>query len=163
MLLNCGVGEDSWESLGLQGDPTSHSKENQSWVFIGRTDEAETAILGPPDTKSWHIWETLLLGKIEGRRRMGQQKDGWMASPTQWTGVWVNSRSWWWIGRPGMLQSMGSQRVRHNWATEVNWIPNSQAFRLSLNYITGFLDSIASRQQIEEFLNFHNHMNKFLE
>ena len=89
--------------------------------------------------------------------------DGWMASPTQWTGVWVNSRSWWWIGRPGMLQSMGSQRVRHNWATEVNWIPNSQAFRLSLNYITGFLDSIASRQQIEEFLNFHNHMNKFLE
>ena len=46
-----------------------------------------------------------------------------MASPTQWTWVWVNSQSWWWTGRPGMLQSMGSQRVRHNWATELNWTP----------------------------------------
>ena len=47
--------------------------------------------------------------------------DGWMASLTQWTWVWVNSGSWWWTGRPGMLQSMGSQRVRHDWATELNW------------------------------------------
>jgi len=47
--------------------------------------------------------------------------DGWMASPTQWTWVWVNSGSWWWTGRPGVLQSMGSQRVEHNWATEMNW------------------------------------------
>ena len=48
--------------------------------------------------------------------------DGWMASPTQWTWVWVNSGSWWWTGRPGVLQSMGLQRVRHNWATELlNW------------------------------------------
>ena len=66
--------------------------------------------------------KTLMLGKIEGGRRRGDWGwDGWMASPTQWTWVWVNSRSWWWIGRPGMLQSMGSQRVRHNWATELNW------------------------------------------
>ena len=48
--------------------------------------------------------------------------DGWMASPTQWTWVWVNSGSWWWTGRPSVLQSMGSQRVRHDWATELNWI-----------------------------------------
>ena len=48
--------------------------------------------------------------------------DGWEASPTRWTWVWVGSRSWWWIGRPGLLQSMGSQRVRHNWVTELNWI-----------------------------------------
>ena len=48
--------------------------------------------------------------------------DGWMASSTQRTWVWVNSRSWWWTGRPGVLQSKGSQRVRHNWATELNWI-----------------------------------------
>ena len=48
--------------------------------------------------------------------------DGWMASVTQWTWVWVSSRSWWWTGRPGMLQSMGSQRVGHDWATELNWI-----------------------------------------
>ena len=47
--------------------------------------------------------------------------DGWMASPTQWTWVWVNSRSWWWTGRPGVLQFMGSQRVGHDWA-ELNWI-----------------------------------------
>ena len=56
MLLNYGVGEDSWESLGLQGDPTSPSKGDQSWVFIGRTDaEAETPIPWPPDGKSWFI------------------------------------------------------------------------------------------------------------
>ena len=47
--------------------------------------------------------------------------DGWMASPTQWTWVWVSSWSWWWTGKPGVLQSMGSQRVRHDWATELNW------------------------------------------
>ena len=47
--------------------------------------------------------------------------DGWMASPIQWTWVWVDSGSWWWTGRPGMLWFMGSQRVGHNWATELNW------------------------------------------
>ena len=49
--------------------------------------------------------------------------DGWMASPTRWTWFWVNSGSWWWTGRPGMLRSMGSQRVGHGWATELNWEP----------------------------------------
>ena len=56
-----------------------------------------------------------------GGERDDRGWDGWMAPPTQWTWVWVNSRSWWWTGRPGMLQSMGSQRVGHNWATELNW------------------------------------------
>ena len=66
--------------------------------------------------------KTLMLGKIEGRRRMGTTGwDGRVASPTQQTWVWVNSGSWWWTGRPGVLQSMGSQRVRRNWATELNW------------------------------------------
>ena len=66
--------------------------------------------------------KTLMLGGIEGRRRRGHRGwDGWVASPTQWTWVWVNSRSWWWIGRPGMLQFMGSQRVRHECETELNW------------------------------------------
>ena len=59
-------------------------------------------------------WERLRAGR-EGDRGW----DGWMASPTQWTWVWVNSRSWWWTGRPGVLQSVGSQRVRHDWATEL--------------------------------------------
>ena len=47
--------------------------------------------------------------------------DFWMASPTQWTWVWVDSGNWWWTGRPVVLQSMGSQRVRHDWVTELNW------------------------------------------
>ena len=51
--------------------------------------------------------------------------DGWMASLTQWTWVWVNWRSWWWTGKPGMLQSMGLQRVRHDLATELNWMAES--------------------------------------
>ena len=60
------------------------------------------------------------------RMRAGEEGDnggwdGWMASPTQWTWVWVDSGSWWWTGRPGVLRFMGLQRVRHNWATEVNW------------------------------------------
>ena len=65
--------------------------------------------------------KTLMLGKIESGRRRGHRGwDGWMASPTQWTWVWVNSGSWWWTGRPGMLQSMRLQRVRHIWATELS-------------------------------------------
>ena len=66
--------------------------------------------------------KTLMLGKIEGRRRRDDKGwDSWMASLTQWSWVWVNSGSWWWTGRPGMLWSMGSQRVGHKWATELNW------------------------------------------
>ena len=65
--------------------------------------------------------KTLMLGGIGGRRRRGQQTwDGWMTSLTRWTLVWVNSRSWWWTGRPGVLRFMGSLRVGHDWATELN-------------------------------------------
>ena len=64
----------------------------------------------------------LMLGKIEGRGEGDNRGwDGWMASPTQWTWVWVNSGSWWWTGRPGMLPSMESQRIRHDWVTKLNW------------------------------------------
>ena len=66
--------------------------------------------------KAW-CWERLRAGG-EGEDRGW---DGWMASPTQWTWVWVSSRSWWWTGKPGMLQSVESQRVRHDWVTELNW------------------------------------------
>ena len=65
--------------------------------------------------RSW-CWERLKAGGEGDDRRW----DGWMASLTQWTWVWASSRSWWWIGRPGVLQSMGSQRVGHDWATELN-------------------------------------------
>ena len=91
-------------------------------VFIGRTDvEPETPILSPPHAKSWLIWKDPDAGKDWGQEEKGTTEDE-MASPTQWTWVWVSSRSWWWIGRPGMLQSMGSHRVGHDWATELNWI-----------------------------------------
>ena len=67
--------------------------------------------------------KTLMLGKIEGRRRGDDRGwDGWMASPTRWTWVWVNSRSWWWTGKHGVLWFVGSQRVGHDWATELNWL-----------------------------------------
>ena len=63
-----------------------------------------------------------MLGKIEGgRRRDDRGWDGWMASLTRWTWLWVISGNWWWTGRPGVLQSMGSQRVRQDWATELSW------------------------------------------
>ena len=95
-------------------------KGNQPWIFTGRTDvEVEASILWPPDAKSQLIRKDSVLGKILGRRRKGWQGwDGWMASPTQWTWVWAISRRWWSTGKPGVLQSMGSQRVRHDWATE---------------------------------------------
>ena len=66
--------------------------------------------------------KTLMLGGTGGRKRRDDRGwDGWMASLTRWTWVWVNSRSWWRTGRPGVLQFMGSQRVRHDWVTELNW------------------------------------------
>ena len=66
--------------------------------------------------------KTLMLGKIEGGRKWDDRGwDGWMPSLTQWTWVWVNSRSWWLTGRPGVLLFMGSQRVGHDWVTELNW------------------------------------------
>ena len=110
---------DSWESWETLESPLDckeiqpvHPKGDQSWVFIGRTDvEVETPILWPPHAKSWLIEKDPDAGKDWGW-------DGWMASLTQWTWVWVNSESWWWTGRPGMLQSM--QRVGHNWVTELN-------------------------------------------
>ena len=66
--------------------------------------------------------KTLMLGGIGGRRRRGRQRMRcWMASLTRWTWVWVNSGSWWWTGRPGMLRFTGSQRVGHDWATDLIW------------------------------------------
>ena len=96
---------------------------NQSWVFIGRTDaEAETPILWPPHAKSWLIGKDLHAGKGWEQEEKGTTEDemaGWHHDWCTW--VWVNSRSWRWTGRPEVLQFMGSQRVGHDWATELNW------------------------------------------
>ena len=100
-----------------------HPKGNQSWIFIGRTDaEAETSILWQPDAKNWltrrlWCWERLKVGGEVDDRGW----DGWMASQTWWTCVWVGSGSWWWAGKPGVLQSTVLQRVGHDWMTELNW------------------------------------------
>ena len=101
----------------------AHPKGAQSWVFIGRIDvEAETPILWPPHAKSWLIGKDPDAGKDWGQEETGMTEDemfGW-ASLTQWTWVWVDYGSWWWTGRPGVLWFMGSQRVGHNWETELN-------------------------------------------
>ena len=101
-----------------------HSKGDQPWVFFGRNDaKAETPVLWPPHAKRWHVGKDSDAGRGWGQEEKGTTGwDGWMASLTLWTWVSVNSGSWWWTGRPGVLQFMGSQRVGHDWATELNWL-----------------------------------------
>ena len=106
----------------------------------------------------------------EGLRAWGEGDergwDGWMASPTRWTWVWVNSGSWWWIGRPGVLQFMGSQRFRHNWATELNWTDLNYWCNLLINIcsfynlFSFFLRSLS--QSLVLWLNIFNGLNYFL-
>ena len=90
-----------------------HPKGNQSWTFIGRTDaEAEVPILWPPDAKNWLMEKTLMLGKIEGRRRRGQQGMKWLDGITDSMDMsWASSERWWRIGKPGVLLSMRSQKL----------------------------------------------------
>ena len=125
MLLNCSVGEDSWESLGLQGDPTSpfwrrsvlgvHWKD---WFWGWNFNILATS------------WEELTHWKrpwrLEGLGAGGEGYNrgwvGWVASLTRCTWVCVSSSSWWWTGRPGMLWFMGLQRVGHDRVTELNGI-----------------------------------------
>ena len=125
MLLNYGVG--SWESLGLQADPTSPSKGDQSGVFIGRTDvEAETTILWSLDAKSWLIWKDPDAGKDWGQGEKGMTEDemvGWHH--------WLNGHGFWWTlgvgdGQGGMAWcgSLGRKELEKtkqlNWA-ELKW------------------------------------------
>ena len=123
MLLNCGVGEDSWESLGLQGDPTIHPKGDQSWVFIGRTDvEAETPILWPPDAKSQLIWKDPDAGKDWGQEEKGTTEDemvGWYHRLNEYGFGWT----------PGVGDGQGGLACCSSWGhkesdmTErLNWI-----------------------------------------
>ena len=96
-------------------------KGNQSWIFIGKTDtEAEIPILWPPDVKNWLIWRLRCWERLKAGEGDDRGWDGWMASPTWCTWIWISSRRWWWTGNPGMMQFMGSQRVRHDGETELN-------------------------------------------
>ena len=94
-------------------------KGNQSWTFTGKTDaEAEAPLLRSPDVKSQLIGKDPDAEKDWRQEEKGTDRgwDGWMASLTCCTWVWASSGSWWWTGKPGMLQTMESQRVGHDWS-----------------------------------------------
>ena len=119
MLSNCGAGEDSWESLGQQGDQSSQSGRkltlNIHWKdWCWSSNSLATWCEEVTHWKRHWCWETL---KAEGK---GGSRGwaGWMASLTQWTGIWTNSGRQWKTEKPGMLQSLGLKRVGHNLATE---------------------------------------------
>ena len=147
MLLNCGVGEDSWELLGLQEDLTSPSSRRsvlgkglihwkglfhwKDWCWSWNSNTLATWCEELSHWKRPWCWE----GWGAGGEGDGRGWDGWMASLTRWTWVWVNSRSLWWTGRPGVLRFMGSQRVGHNWATELNWYTESKKKKYIYIYI----------------------------
>ena len=101
-----------------------HPKGNQSWVFIGWTDvEAKTPIFWPLDEKCWLIWKDPDVEKDWRQEEKGMTEDEMVGWHYRLRGheFGSNSGSWWWTGRPGVLQSMGSQRVGHDWATELHW------------------------------------------
>ena len=125
MVLNCGVGQDSWESFGLQGGPTSPSWRKSTlnihwkdWCWSWNSNMLAPCCEELTHWKRLWCWEGLEAGG-EGDNRGWE---GWMASPTRWTWVWVNSGSWWWTGRLGVWQFMESRRVRHDRVTELNWM-----------------------------------------
>ena len=135
MISNCGAGEDSWESLGLQGDQTVNAKGNQVWIkLIGiqwnwvhwkdwcwSSSALATWCEQLTHWKRCWCWERLKAGG-EGDDRGW---DGWMASLTWWTRVWVTSRRWWSTRNPGVLSFMGTQR----WTQLSNWTDWKEAQR----------------------------------
>ena len=110
-------------------------------------------------SKGQDFEKTLILGKIEGRRRRGWRGwDGWMALLTRWTWVWVKSRSWWWTGRPGVLQFMGSQRVGHDCVTELNWTEPKMKVKNVLTEISSQrITSIVVSVYTQSYILTHTH------
>ena len=156
MLLNCGVGETLENPFDFKGIQPVHPKGDQSWVFIGglmlklklqylghlmwRADSLE---------RPWR-WEGLGAGG-EGDDRGW---DGWIASPTRRTWVWVNSGSWWWTGKSGVLRFTGSQKVGHDWKTELNWT------RLVITFLPRSKHLLISRLQSTSAVILEPHKNK---
>ena len=137
LILRNWCGKDSWESLGQEGNQTSQSKRkstlNIHWKYWCWSWSPNTLATWCKEPTHWkRPW---CLEKLRAREGDNRVWDGWMASLTQWTWVWASSGSWWWTGKPGMLQSMGSQRIGHDWMTEMNWTELIKASgKYSLNF-----------------------------
>jgi len=153
MPSNCGAGEDSWESLGLQRDQTSYSKRksalNIHWKDWCWSWSSNTLAKWCEELIHWKrpwCWERLKAGG-EGD---GRGWDGWMASPAQWTWVWANSGKCWRTGKPGVLQSMGSQRVGHDWGPEQHigeWGRERERMPLLFNMLPRFVIAFLPRSK----------------
>ena len=140
--------ESPWDCKEIQ---PVHPKGNQSWLFIGRTDaKAEIPILWAPHAKNWLIWKDLDAEKDWRQEEKGTTKDKMVGWYHRLNGhEWVNSRSWWWTGRPGILQSMGSQRVPHAWVTELNWTELGQTYLLVLESLLERLEAVTHSGDIQ--------------
>ena len=128
-----------------------HSEGDQPWVFFGRNDaKAETLVLWPPHAKSWLIGKDSDAGRDWGQEEKGMTEDE-MAGWHHWFDgrVWVNSGSWWWTGRPGVLRFMGSQRFGHNWVTELNWTEGTLSLSWCLRLPWSFHSSAISTKDWE--------------
>ena len=137
MLLNCGVGEYSRVPWTARRSNLSILKEISPEYSLERLMlKLKLNTLATWWEKLTHLkrpwcWERLKAGEVGDDRRW----DSWMASPTGWTWVRASSRNWWWTGKPGMLQSMGWQRVRHNCAIELNWFQLFPHLLMIMNYV----------------------------
>ena len=123
MLLNCGVGEDLRVPWTARRSNQSILKEiSPGCLLEGLMLKLKLQYFGHLMEELTH-WKRLWSWEGLGAGGEGDnwEWDGWMASPTRWTRVWVNSESWWWTGRPGVLWFLGLQRVGHDWATELSW------------------------------------------
>ena len=154
MLSNCGAGKDSCSSLDSKEVKSVNLKGNKPWIFLGRTDaRAEAPILWPPDTKNWLIGKLPNTEQLKARGEGGDREwDGWIALVTQQMCVWAKSERYWRAAKAGMLQSMGLQRVKQDWATEQQqtqeklflYLSNMVVYYLVTNFCLMLVDRIKS-------------------
>ena len=164
MLLNCGVGEDSWESLGLQGDPTSPFWRRSTLGFLGRNDDkAEAPILWPPDMKSWLIGKDSDAGRDWAQEEKGTTEDemaGWHHRLDGRESAWP----------PGVGDGQGGlaccdswgHRVGHDWVTELNWNPSGFRFTWGPVESPWFNFSTSSLRMEDKIFVFYSFFKKFL-
>ena len=151
MLLNLVLKKTLESPLDSKEIKPVNPKGNQSWIFIGRTDtEAETPVLWPPDVKNCLIGKDPDAGKDWRQEEKGTTEDEMVGWHHRLDGreFWVNSGSWWWTGRPGVPRFMGSQRVGHDWATELNWN--------FLQKLEEILDVVSFDLIFTQYLSFHS-------